>query len=438
MSEKRKFSVPLPALAIVVLVVGYLVATQFTGPKVESAAPAPVEDAGEPTDDAPAPEPEPDVKTNPDLDVGPIVTPTSSTWPTYHGDPTLSGLSDATLPDQPAVLWRKQVDGGIYTTPVADEQRMYFAEYKGVVHAVDFEGGDVWTRRFVRETRADGKEMMARIDAPLAVFEGKVFLGLLSGMVHALDASNGKTLWSHDLDGTILGTPNLHQREGQPAVVVMLRQDDGLLIGLDLESGERLWEAEGPERCDGSVSISDGRVAFGSCAAAVHLRAAADGGILEDIRFDEDSQVAGGVVFAGNSLFSGSHSGRVFHVHSESGEVVWMNEDAQDEISSTPALTEDTLVFGSYDEHVYAVDRKTGTLRWKYEAVGLPTSPVVAGGKVVFGVDGILHMASMETGEILWSYEVSDEIASPAIIDGRIVVGSEDGTVTAFGAGKPE
>jgi outer membrane protein assembly factor BamB len=40
----------------------------------------------------------------------------------------------------------------------------------------------------------------------------------------------------------------------------------------------------------------------------------------------------------------------------------------------------------------------------------------------------------LETGDLLWSKEVSDEISSPAIVDGMIVVGSDDGTVTAFGA----
>ena len=50
--------------------------------------------------------------------------------------------------------------------------------------------------------------------------------------------------------------------------------------------------------------------------------------------------------------------------------------------------------------------------------------------------DGRLYLLDLETGEELWSYEVSDEISSPAIINGMIVVGSEDGTVTAFGAAR--
>jgi outer membrane protein assembly factor BamB len=53
---------------------------------------------------------------------------------------------------------------------------------------------------------------------------------------------------------------------------------------------------------------------------------------------------------------------------------------------------------------------------------------------VVFPADGVVYLLRLETGELLWSQEVSDEITSPAIINGMIVVGSDDGTVTAFGA----
>ena len=432
MSNRSKFPIPAPVIAIIVLVVGYFVANSVMAPKDESAPPEPQEEA---TETETPPSSTTKLKTYPDLDVGPIVTPVSDDWSTYHGGPTLSGFSNAALPDEPVVRWRKQVDEDIIRPPVADAHAIYFCTYKGEVHAVSQDGASLWSRQI---TRAEGAAAPARIDAPLAVFDERVIAATLSGKVYALDNKTGENRWVHDIDGTILGTPNLHRPDEGPAVIVVLRQDDGLLIGINAESGDRLWESAGPDRCDGSIAISEGQVAFGSCAAAVHLRSAGDGNKLKDIEFDSDSQVPGGVVFAGNSLFSGSHSGRVFHVHAGEGKIIWINEDARDEVSTVPALAEDTLVFSSYDEHVYAVERKTGKLRWKYDAVGLPTSPVIAGDKVLFGADGVLHMLSLETGDKIWSYEVSDEIASPSLAFGLILVASEDGTVTAFGAPEPQ
>ena len=59
---------------------------------------------------------------------------------------------------------------------------------------------------------------------------------------------------------------------------------------------------------------------------------------------------------------------------------------------------------------------------------------MIAADKVVLSADGVLYLLRLDTGEKIWSYEVSDEATSPAIIRGMIVVGSEDGTITAFGA----
>ena len=61
-------------------------------------------------------------------------------------------------------------------------------------------------------------------------------------------------------------------------------------------------------------------------------------------------------------------------------------------------------------------------------------SPVIARDKVVVGAGGVLSLLSVESGEELWSFEVSDEISSPSIIEGMIIVGSDDGSLSAFGA----
>ncbi|HIA48817.1 MAG TPA: hypothetical protein EYN96_12830, partial [Candidatus Hydrogenedentes bacterium] len=136
----------------------------------------------------------------------------------------------------------------------------------------------------------------------------------------------------------------------------------------------------------------------------------------------------------GDSAFVGSHSGRLFHTNLNTGEIVWFNEDSYDEIFETPAVGPDFVVFSSYDGNVYGLSRETGKRIWTFETDGVPTSPVIAGDKVVVTSDGILSLLRLATGEEVWSYEISDETSSPAIINGMIVIGSDDGTVAAFGA----
>jgi outer membrane protein assembly factor BamB len=299
---------------------------------------------------------------------------------------------------------------------------------------VDQEGEEVWSETLIRGTRNDGSPIEEVFDAPLAFFGSTVVAGSAYGIVYALDAATGNEKWRAELDGTILGTPNAWTAPSGQTILLVIEQDFGVLHGLDLADGSRLWKTEGVDRCDGSPSVANGVVVFGSCAAALHVFSAEDGTHLRDIAIDEDSQVAGGVALVGDSVYSGCRSGKVLHANTKTGETLWINQDTDYEVFSTPAVNENWVVYGSEDGNIYGLDRATGTQRWVFPTQDTPASPVIAGDKVVVTSAGTLYVLRLVDGEALWSTEVSDTITSPAIVRGSVVVGSDDGTVTAFGS----
>jgi outer membrane protein assembly factor BamB len=81
---------------------------------------------------------------------------------------------------------------------------------------------------------------------------------------------------------------------------------------------------------------------------------------------------------------------------------------------------------------VYALDRRTGALKWKQELRSTPSSPVIAQDKVLVAAGGMLYLLRLADGEPLWSYAVSDEVTSPALAGSLVIVRTDDGTVTAF------
>ena len=435
MSEKKKL--PLPIAAVAILAVCYAVFSFW-----------PSEDAGDtsPSEGSRVAEiapPESRSTDEPDEASAPISAPpnveveySDAAWSTYHGGPSLTGAVKAVLPDAPVVRWHFQADGDIYHTPVSNSDAIFFSTSKGGIFALDFEGNEIWSKHLVRELKKDGTPRMERFDAPPACFGDTLLIGSISGKLFAFDTATGEVKWIYDVDGPILGTANLQRSDEAGGVdsVYIIGQDNGTLHGIDLATGERLWKAEAIDQCDGSPSVGSDSIIFGSCAAALHVFSSDDGQLKKNIEIDSDSQIAGGVAIAGDSVFSGSHSGYLIHVNSKMGEIVWINRDAEDEVLTTPAVSGDWVVFTSYDEFVYGVDRTTGLTKWSYDTEGWPTSAVIAADKVVLASDGVVILLRLDTGEKIWSYEVSDETSSPAIIGGMIVVGSEDGTVTAFGA----
>ena len=440
MSEKRKLSAPVVVVAILVLGwAGAMIwpslmrddATDDASSRqdlpVEDVAGLPASETSEEIRASDAPVPYlPNVE----------VEYADAAWSTYHGGPALTGAVQGALPEEPVVLWRFQADAPVYHTPVSCGERVYFSTTRGGVFALDLEGNEIWSKHLVREMKRDGTPRMERFDAPAACFNGVLLIGAMSGTLYAFDASTGDEKWRYDVGGPILGTANLRRSAEASGtdLVYVIGQDDGTLHGIDLESGTRVWKAEAIDRCDGSPSVGGDAIIFGSCAAALHVFSTEDGELTKNIPIDDDSQIAGGVALVGDSVFSGSHSGYLIHANSETGEIVWINEDSEDEVLTTPAVSGDWVVFSSYDGLVYGLDRRTGQKKWSFDTEGWPTSPVIAADKVVLSADGVLYLLRLDTGEKIWSYEVSDEATSPAIIRGMIVVGSEDGTITAFGA----
>jgi len=358
-------------------------------------------------------------------------------WNTYHGSPALDGVAHVKLPDRLALRWRFKASGAVLNTPVATDGRLYFSNDKGLLFAVDLEGREVWSRTLAREATDDAPPVQEQFDAPLACFDGTVVAASAEGVVYALDAATGQEQWRMDLDGYIMGTPNLRPAsEGRPGALFVIEQGEGALHCLDFATGKPLWRTEGVDRCDGSAGVGEDVVVFGSCAAALHVFSATDGALLREIEIDGDSQVAAGVALVGDSVFAASRSGKLVHANTRTGAAVWVSEACQDEAFSTPAVNDDWVLFSAEDGRVYTLDRNTGQQKWTSATDGSPSSPVIAGDKVVVASDGTLYLLRLADGGEVWSYEVSDQITSPAVVGDLVVVGSEDGTVAAFGAAK--
>jgi outer membrane protein assembly factor BamB len=78
--------------------------------------------------------------------------------------------------------------------------------------------------------------------------------------------------------------------------------------------------------------------------------------------------------------------------------------------SSSPAVVDGVVYFGSYDNHLYAVDEKTGKEKWKFKTGNyVQTSPAVVDGVVYFGSDDKhLYAVDTKTGEEKWKFETRE------------------------------
>lgn len=101
------------------------------------------------------------------------------------------------------------------------------------------------------------------------------------------------------------------------------------------------------------------------------------------------------------------------------------------------------LVVGNLDGHLYAVDKRTGELRWRWgeegakDRRGITSTVLEHDGALYFGAnDGKVHAIQLSDQSSLWTFETGGEVNSSPIIDGSgtLYVGSRDHKLYALDA----
>jgi outer membrane protein assembly factor BamB len=168
--------------------------------------------------------------------------------------------------------------------------------------------------------------------------------------------------------------------------------------------------------------------------------------------FPTGARIVSSPVAQGNAIYFGSDDGNVYAVDSADGHQLW-RYTTRAAVASSPAVAGDTVYVMSYDGHFYALNAKTGAMRWRFatggerrfEARGLHgmtpssqtffdpfdiflSSAVVAEGNVYFGSgDGNLYALDARSGELRWKFKTGDVVhASPAYAGGTLYFGSWD------------
>lgn len=195
-----------------------------------------------------------------------------------------------------------------------------------------------------------------------AVEKDKVFVGDDLGRLTAYALKNGKKLWSFQSGKRIVGTPAVS--EG----IVVFGSADCKIYGLDAQNGNLLWTVEAAEPVLGAVTIENG------------------------------------IAYIGAS----DHTFRAINIRT--GEVKWAFAGVRGYIETKPLVTDNKVIFGAWDNTLYALNKADGKELWKWTG-GLtrmhfsPAAvwPVAADGKVfITDPQRAMTAIDIETGNTVW------------------------------------
>lgn len=312
-----------------------------------------------------------------------------------------------------AVLWKFGDDEGmlpVFCTPTVADGRVYCGEglheNKGCrMFCVSPEGRLAWEQPFQTNSHTEG--------AP-AYAGGKVFFPAGDDGLFAVDAKTGKQLWQFE-GGKEKG---IHIDAAPATSGKRVFVGSGLYsfvaVCLDTDTGAELWRTDLKLRAFGAPLVLGKFVYYGVGTGNMGtdtFNYPEEGAEKENL-----DQPAGAVVC----------------LDAETGREVWRYDLPR---SVHPGLVGDafSVYAASRDGNIYAIDRKTGKLRWKTGIGGAVTSsPAVAtaGGMpvAVYAVsrEGLAVCINPQTGKVVWDKQLPgfqwDGQEANGVLSGPVVV----------------
>ena len=332
---------------------------------------------------------------------------------TFHADAARTGVYPSAGPTSaPTVKWAFKTAGPIVTTPAIADGVVYIGSMSGHLHAIDQQTG---------KEKWNFKSRMP-IASSAAVADGTVYFVSSTGSLAAIDAATGQPRWVFAAEyERKFEAKNLH---GYPSAAQTIPD---------------AWDV-----FTSSPAVVDGKVYFGSGDGGVYA-VDAKSGVLQ-WKFQTGDVVHASPAVANGTVYIGSWDGCMYAIDATSGQQKWMFRGGQDPAThnqvgfqSSPAVVDGTVYVGSRDAHVYALDAATGRKQWDY-----PTSkswvngtPAVRDGTVYAATSDSSRFMAIDarTGRLKFNFDAKAYVFSSAALAGPLAYfGSHNGRLYAVDA----
>ena len=188
--------------------------------------------------------------------------------------------------------------------------------------------------------------------------DGKEYQKSIPFFIDELGRQNmGVAKWRYKMGGSSQSTPLVFND------TVYVGSNDGLLYAIDEETGKLKWSFNAGAEILSSPAAFKNLILFGAGNSKFYALTP-DG----KVTWTHDS---GAPVYSSPFLddagivYFGNNKAELTAIHSETGKVLWINQDAKFSVESRPYTTDKNVYFGAWDGNIYSLDKKSGEMIWK-------------------------------------------------------------------------
>ncbi len=226
-----------------------------------------------------------------------------------------------------------------------------------------------------------------------------VFYASQDSALHAIDLTSGKEKWKFTFFGASRSTPYIYNDN------VFVISEDGLLYNVNKNTGKLTWQFVTPQ------------------------------GVLGERKYDRADYYQSSPLVYNDKVYFGMGD-CLYVVNVASGTIAW-NYKTGNLVHTKPAISNDKVIFGSYDGNVYALNNQTGSLIWKFKTVGqryfpngeVMGNPIVSKNQVFVGArDYNFYAIEINTGYCHWNKQFPKGWALSATLlkDSILYIGTSD------------
>lgn len=167
-----------------------------------------------------------------------------------------------------------------------------------------------------------------------------------------------KTVWNVQSGTSIYCAPTTDGKR------LFVADDDGRLTAYGLQDGKKLWQFAAKKRIVGAPGTAQGVVVFGSADSCIYGVETTTG----QLRWKQETNapVLGAVAIAEGTAYIGGSDGGMRAIRIADGTLVWVYKQVKGYIETRPLITRNKVIFGAWDNTLYALERHTGQELWRW------------------------------------------------------------------------
>lgn len=208
--------------------------------------------------------------------------------------------------------------------------------------------------------------------------------------------------WLHNTDIGIYSSPVIWKNK------VYVGDDSGLLTCYNLKNGKKRWAFQSNNKILGTPAVANKIIVFGSTDENIYGLDADNGKLRWKIKCN--APVIGAVTIENDIAYIGASDNTFRAIDIVSGKIIWSFDKLNGYVETKPLITENKVIFGAWDNYLYALDKQTGNELWRWTN-GMPGThyspaavwPVFANQKVfIVDPERAITAIDIETGKTIW------------------------------------